>query len=114
MTALEALHQLHAEANAFVAATVVSVPDQIADFVARLNEIYGDERTTFGVSKGGRKFTRVTRTFYGSASVHCFVDNATGDILKGDGWKRPAKGVRGHVTDEIPTGLPVAPSYCVR
>lgn len=32
-----------------------------------------------------------------NGSVHCFVDAATGNILKADGWKRPARGIRGSI-----------------
>jgi hypothetical protein len=30
-------------------------------------------------------------------SVFCFIDKRTGDILKADGWKRPAKHARGNI-----------------
>ena len=33
-------------------------------------------------------------------SVHCFIDLATGNILKADGWKRPAPQVRGSIFKE--------------
>jgi hypothetical protein len=29
--------------------------------------------------------------------AYAFIDRTTGDILKPDGWKRPAKGVRGNI-----------------
>jgi hypothetical protein len=32
-----------------------------------------------------------------NGSVHCFIDMATGNILKADGWKRPAPQVRGSI-----------------
>jgi hypothetical protein len=33
-------------------------------------------------------------------SVHCFVDIATGDVLKAGGWKAPApNGKRGNIYD---------------
>ena len=41
-----------------------------------------------------RKYTRIVQTCYGQSSVHAFVDNATGEVLKSSGWKTPAKGVR--------------------
>jgi len=80
-------------------ATVVT---QIADFVARLNAKHGGTRDSFYSDKPGPKFTRIVHESWGSRVVQCFVDNATGDILKANGWKGPAKGVRGHVTDEVP------------
>ena len=30
-------------------------------------------------------------------SVFCFVQRATGSVLKADGWKKPAKGIRGSI-----------------
>lgn len=33
-------------------------------------------------------------------SVHAFVDLSNGDLLKADGWKRPAKGPRGNLLDD--------------
>ena len=34
---------------------------------------------------------------YDHASAYCFVDIATGDILKPAGWKAPAKHARGNI-----------------
>lgn len=33
-------------------------------------------------------------------SVHCFIDKATGNILKADSWKKPAPQVRGSIFNE--------------
>ena len=30
-------------------------------------------------------------------SVYCFVDTTNGDVLKADGWKKPAKHARGNI-----------------
>lgn len=39
-------------------------------------------------------------------SAWCFVDRQTGDVLKCDGWKRPAKGARGSIyADAQPSGV---------
>lgn len=47
------------------------------------------------------KYWRVVRNeASGGRSVYCFIEAATGDVLKADGWKRPAKGVRGNLFDE--------------
>jgi hypothetical protein len=35
----------------------------------------------------------------GSRRVHCFVEIATGNVLKADGWKKPAKHARGNIFD---------------
>ena len=49
-----------------------------------------------------QKRVRVVRSDVGnvnSRSVHCFVDMATGDVLKADGWAKPAKHARGNIYD---------------
>lgn len=45
----------------------------------------------------GRKNIRVISESYGQRSVYCFVDIASGDILKSASWKAPAKGARGSI-----------------
>lgn len=49
------------------------------------------------VSPDGKRYWRVVKNDGVSRSVYCFVDKTTGDVLKADGWKRPAKGARGNV-----------------
>ncbi len=49
------------------------------------------------VMEGGKVYIRVVSEEVGSRSVYCFIEVATGDILKADSWKRPAKGRRGSV-----------------
>lgn len=48
---------------------------------------------------GGKKYLRLVARRPGadSGSAWCFVDASTGDVLKCDSFKRPAKGVRGTV-----------------
>jgi hypothetical protein len=53
---------------------------------------------TFSVERG-QKNVRVVRADP-HRSVHCFVEIATGDVLKAAGWKAPAKGVRGNIYDD--------------
>jgi hypothetical protein len=62
----------------------------------RANKFYADPN--------GRKYIRIVREdVKGSGrSVHCFVDAANGDILKADGWKRPAKHARGNIFADNP------------
>lgn len=45
----------------------------------------------------GIKFVRIVSTDGPSRSALAFVEKATGDIFKPDGWKKPAKGVRGNI-----------------
>ncbi|WP_315782251.1 hypothetical protein [Bradyrhizobium sp. SZCCHNPS1003] len=46
--------------------------------------------------------------------VHCFVDKATGDVLKAESWSKPAEHARGNIFDEH-NGLekmgPYGPAY---
>lgn len=52
--------------------------------------------------EAGPKYVRVVRGDGTSRSVHCFVEIATGNVLKADGWKRPAKASRGNIYAENP------------
>lgn len=42
-----------------------------------------------------KKSVRVVK----EGSAHCFVDMASGDVLKSAGWGRPAKHARGNIFD---------------
>ena len=59
----------------------------------------------------GKKYSRIVVRTWGSGSAFCFIDNATGDILKSDGWKRPAKGVRGNIANGADDVGPYGPAY---
>lgn len=52
--------------------------------------------------KGGRRFIRVWRKEGVGRSAHCFVDLWTGNVLKPDGFKKPAKGARGNIFNPNP------------
>jgi len=45
------------------------------------------------VEAGGRKFIKITR----GGSVHCFIEIATGNVLKAATWRAPAKHPRGNI-----------------
>lgn len=47
----------------------------------------------------GKKYIRVVEERPGQRSVFCFLEASTGAILKAAGWKAPAKGIRGYITD---------------
>ena len=47
--------------------------------------------------EAGSKYLRIVQTSGGSRSVACFVEKATGNILKAAGWKAPAKGARANI-----------------
>jgi len=59
----------------------------------------GGQYATYSTDKPGRKFIRVVQTIAGSQHVHCFIDRATGDVLKAAGWAAPAKGARYSLLD---------------
>lgn len=49
------------------------------------------------VDPKGKVYWRIVKDEGSSRSVYCFVEKATGDILKSESWKRPAKGIRGNI-----------------
>jgi hypothetical protein len=57
------------------------------------------QMSKFYADPNGRKYIRIVREDVKGdhRSVHCFVDVASGDILKADGWKKPAKHARGSI-----------------
>lgn len=69
-------------------------------FAQALTEKFADQEyssNVFKVDNVGPKYTRISQEREGdmySKSVHCFIDNATGAVLKSAGWKTPAKYVR--------------------
>lgn len=80
----------------------MTTAEAIAAYVAHLNTLSPHEGyASFRADRPGQKVTRIIATLGGHDSVHSFVDNATGDLFKADGYKRPAKGIRGNLV----TGL---------
>lgn len=63
-------------------------------YAAGLQALFGDENRSYTAGKPGPRFTRIEQTYYGQRSVHAFVENSTGYVLKAAGWTAPAKGVR--------------------
>jgi hypothetical protein len=62
----------------------------------------------------GDKRVRIVEVAPGQRSCFCFVDMATGDVLKSAGWAKPAKHARGNIYAED-KGLskmgPYGPAY---
>jgi hypothetical protein len=54
---------------------------------------------TLSFDTGGKRYLRVVENRAAQRSVFCFIEIETGNILKADGWKTPAKGARGHILD---------------
>ena len=50
----------------------------------------------------GKRYARIVYTTNGARSSYGFVDMQSGDILKSDGWKKPAKHARGNINSEKP------------
>lgn len=79
----------------------------ITSFLAGCQRVVNDYLKRCGYSweeplslEQGPRYIRVIKTTQGNQrSAFCFVDRATGDILKTAGWKTPAKGPRGNLFD---------------
>ena len=54
----------------------------------------------------GKRYIRVTT----NGSAFCFVDKESGDVLKPNGWKTPAKHARGNIHDDD-NGLGLMTAY---
>lgn len=66
------------------------------------------------VAEPGRRYVRIVSQDTVSRSAWAFID-LNGAILKPDGWKRPAKGVRGniHATNPVAFVGPTGPArFC--
>lgn len=83
----------------------IDLNDRIELFLKLLGEMYAEhfrinkfqwEPPVF-IRQTGPKYIRIVLTERGTNSVYCFIDRSNGDILKSDGWKKPAKGARGSI-----------------
>ena len=94
-----------------------NVEERIKLFVSLLQDLYNHEfsiryqnlvPSRIDAMAGGSKYRRITCTQQnkdhntgaitdGQRSVYCFIDMSNGDILKADGWAKPAKGARGNI-----------------
>jgi len=99
--------------NSQAAVTTEQVRAQVELFVPALQEFCNQQNINAGIysyvftAEIGPKNIRIVRSEQWknqdsdaeptSRTVHCFIDAATGNILKADGWKRPAKGIRGSI-----------------
>ena len=81
---------------------------RVEEFCQRLEEMY---RIDHGINdylfqtrfhpKYGTKNIKIVKTEKGQGgSVYCFIETATGDILKAAGWKAPAAGKRGSIWND--------------
>lgn len=69
----------------------------------RTREDYPDswdlQRHVLTVDPNGKRYIRIVVQRGMQRSVYCFVERETGNVLKADGWKRPAKHARGNIRD---------------
>lgn len=56
------------------------------------------QRTVNFETTDGPRYVKVIRL--DQRSVHCFVEKSTGNVLKADGWTKPAKHARGNIYDQ--------------
>ena len=80
-----------------------------------INDDYAEHYPTLEVPQltveRNPRYWRVVITRHGDQrSVYCFIDPSNGDVLKSDGWKRPAKHARGNLFDDS-NGLANMNSY---
>src|SRR5262245_14317228 len=73
--------------------------------------VHGLKPTTF---ERGPKYARIVKNDH-QRSVFCFVELATGNILKAAGWKAPEKNhVRGNIANGAADVTPYGAQYIVR
>jgi hypothetical protein len=87
----------------------LSFDDALAAFLAKAQAIIDDHYARNYPTQGavltaerGPRYVRIVRSYKGetSRSAHCFIDTTNGDVLKADGWKKPAKHARGNIFAE--------------
>lgn len=80
------------ELHSFIAKCQKLIEDRVGDRMTDEYHLSADFR--------GRKNIRIVRGTGSIKQVFCFIDASNGDVLKADGWKRPAKHARGNIFDE--------------
>jgi len=48
----------------------------------------------------GSRYVRIVNVLGSQRFAYCFVDKTNGDVLKTDGWKKPAKHARSNIWDD--------------
>ena len=76
---------------------ITSVSDRIEEYLDALND---NDSQHFFTPVAGRKYVKIVCTYFGSRSVHAFVDKKTGDVYKPASWNAPAKHVRYNLMNE--------------
>lgn len=74
--------------------------ETLAGFLAGVNLLIAKRGyVATATIKKGTKFTRIVEKMpqHEGGAVYCFIENATGNILKSAGWNAPAKTARGNI-----------------
>lgn len=86
----------------------ITFQQALESFITKVQEMIDKDRKSSGypfetviAAVPGRKYIKVTKKDT-QTSVWCFIDVATGDILKPATWSAPAKHARGNIYNENP------------
>lgn len=83
--------------------TPKEILDKVKEYVHELNEYSAlSSRTSWNVYTftTGSVYFKVVNETQGKGRIFCFIEKATGDILKAATWSQPAVGKRGNIFDE--------------
>jgi len=83
--------------DAALAAFVAAVQEGFDKQNAKMADTFPDGYYKPIVLEAGSKNIRLVCTAGHGRSVYCFVEKATGNVLKAAGWKAPAKGARASI-----------------
>ena len=84
----------------------IDFDDTLKKFQTFLESLFNSPETNRHTTvefETGRKYIKVVkcRKFETGREVYCFIDKATGDILKPASWSAPAKHARGNIFGSI-------------
>lgn len=86
---------------AFLAKAQEVVSLDYARFNRNASPEYVAANTPVLTAERGRRYIRIVSSHGGQRSAFGFVDTQTGNVLKSDGWKGPAKNfARGNIADD--------------
>lgn len=74
----------------------------LTNYINGVQKLCDDAKLTGGCrvfAMPGRRYVRIVKDWNGQQSVHSFVQIDNGDVLKAEGWKKPAKHARGNIYD---------------
>lgn len=96
----------------------------LSDWLERAQKIVTDhhEKMAFNFPCGvlsidpkGKKYIRIVNDHSnGQRMVFCFIDKATGDVLKADTWAKPAKQPRGNIYEVGKEGVTAYGAHYLR